>query len=377
MKLLNKEILKKYIDVMAEYDLENNKIFGSAYLVYQRDNLVYQKCYGTVDLNSKEEVTDTTMFRLASMTKPISTVAALILVDRGIISLDDPIDKFLPDFKDILIVDEKGNKIKPTKIPTIKNLLNHTSGIGCNPSKETTLTQEEFKDLDGAKSFYLRVGLDFEPESMQQYSPTGAFDILAKIIEIVSGMDYLSFLEKEIFIPCQMKDTTFKPTKEQKNRIIKMHNKENDQNAVFDMYDGCIFECYPYDHFLGGAGLASTLKDYANFAQMLLNKGEFNGNRLLSESTFNQMCVPQVSYELMPQTERWGLGVRVITDESYPNLPVGSFGWSGAYGSHFWIDPVNQIYAVYMKNSKFDGGAANESARYFERAVYLSVEDAE
>ncbi len=375
MKLLNKDLLNKYVDIMAEYDIENHKIFGSAYYVYQKNNLEFTKCYGTVDLNNEEKVTDTTMFRLASMTKPISTIAALILVDRGVISLEDSIDKYLPEYKGILIVDADGKESKPTKIPTIKNLLNHTSGIGCNPNKETTLTQEEFKDLNGAASFYLRVGLDFDPESMQHYSPTGAFDILAKIIEIVSGMDYASFLQKEIFIPCDMPDTTFKPTKEQEKRIIAMHNRVDEQNAVFDMYDGCIFECYPYEHYLGGAGLASTLKDYANFAQMLLNKGEFNGTRILSEKTFNEMCTPQVSYELMPQTERWGLGVRIITDESYPNLPVGAFGWSGAYGSHFWIDPVNEIFAVYMKNSKFDGGAANESARYFERAVYLSVEE--
>ena len=156
-----------------------------------------------------------------------------------------------------------------------------------------------------------------------------------------------------------------------------MHDNKDGKNINADMIQGCVFGDFPATHMLGGAGLVSTIDDYYRFTLMLLNKGEFNDNRLLSESTFNQMCVPQVSYELMPQTERWGLGVRVITDESYPNLPVGSFGWSGAYGSHFWFDPVNQSYAVYMKNSKFDGGAANESARYFERAVYLSVEDAE
>ena len=103
---------------------------------------------------------------------------------------------------------------------------------------------------------------------------------------------------------------------------------------------------------------------------MLLNKGKANGKTILKESTFKQLCKPQVTADIMPGQARWGLGVRVITDDGYPYLPVGAFGWSGAYGSHFWIDPVNNIFAVYMKNSKIDGGAANESAVSFEKAVY-------
>jgi CubicO group peptidase (beta-lactamase class C family) len=123
---------------------------------------------------------------------------------------------------------------------------------------------------------------------------------------------------------------------------------------------------------LGGAGLVSTLRDYSKFAKLLLNKGKIGDIPLISEETFNLLCTPQVSQGIMPGNARWGLGVRVITDESYPYLPVGSFGWSGAYGSHFWIDPVHKIFAVYMKNSKIDGGAGNESAVKLEKAVYSS-----
>ena len=133
-----------------------------------------------------------------------------------------------------------------------------------------------------------------------------------------------------------------------------------------------IRENIPCTHYLGGAGLVSTLHDYSNFAKMLLCKGKTDEGQFLREETFDLLCTPQVSGEIMPGNERWGLGVRVITNDAYPYLPKGSFGWSGAYGSHFWIDPVTRVAAVFMKNSKFDGGAANESARNFEKAVYSS-----
>ena len=105
---------------------------------------------------------------------------------------------------------------------------------------------------------------------------------------------------------------------------------------------------------------------------MLLRKGKTQTAQILKEETFNLLCTPQLSEEIMPGKERWGLGVRVITDDSYPYLPKGSYGWSGAYGAHFWIDPVYEIFAVFMKISKVDGGSANESARMLERAVYSS-----
>ena len=103
---------------------------------------------------------------------------------------------------------------------------------------------------------------------------------------------------------------------------------------------------------------------------MLLNKGQTDTGRILKEQSVEQLCTPQVSREIMPGTQRWGLSVRVITSDKYPYLPVGAYGWSGAYGSHFWIDPVNRLAAVFMKNSKTDGGSGNESARNFEKAVY-------
>ena len=371
IKRLDMNNLAINIDGIAQYDFSRNKVFGSAYYVYHYGAEV-EKCYGTTSVNSDTAITNKTIFRLASMSKPITAVAALVLVERGLLSLDDPVDKYLPNFKNIKIVNASGSKA-PQNMPTIRNILNHTAGIGGEQSKLNSMTAEDKKTLDNSIAFYIRIGLDFEPGTKQQYSGSGSFDVLTKIIEIVSGMDYLSFLQDYVLGPCGMVDTTFTPNAEQQSRMVDMHNRNEDGNAVYPMPKDCIFEDFPSTHYLGGAGLVSTLSDYSKFAIMLLNKGKGEKGRILKEETLNLLCTPQVSYEIMPQNARWGLGVRVITEPSYTYLSVGSFGWSGAYGSHFWIDPENKIVAVYMKNSRVDGGAGNESAVNFEIAVHSAL----
>jgi len=373
MKTLNKNLLKQNIEKAATYDFENNKVFGSAYLVYQNGETVYKNCFGFTDLEATTPVNENTLFRLASMTKPITAIAALILVDRGLLKLDENVEDYLEQYKGIHITRAEADGTR-TDLGKAKNkikiyhLLSHISGVGCGPLQEG-LRDADRETTESFINFFAKVGLEFEPATQQAYSGTAAFDVLVAIIEQITGTDYLSFLKSEIFTPCGMVDTTFIPNTEQQSRIIKMHNKVDGQNTIGKTFNKCIFENYPCTHFLGGAGLVSTLSDYAKFAKLLLNKGKTEAKQILSEKVFSLMCTPHVSAEIMPGTERWGLGVRVITDESYPFLPVGAFGWSGAYGSHFWVDPQNQIFAIYMKNSRFDGGAANESACNFERAV--------
>ena len=373
MKLLNDLLLSKNIQVIANYDIEHKKVFGSGYVVYQENNLLFEKCYGTVSIESDMRVTKDTLFRLASMTKPITAIATLILMDRGLLSLDDGLDEYLPQFENIHIIDDTHKDFgRSQHKPTIRSVLNHTSGIGSSEEKMHRMCDADKMTLDASVDFFAREGLDFEPTSKQWYSGIGAFDVLTKIIEIVSGKDYLDFLTEEVFIPCNMLDTTFLPNTKQLERMVEMHNLLNGKSVIHKMFDGCIYEDFPWNHYVGGAGLVSTLHDYCNFAKMLLNHGRTDSRRLLREETFNLLCTPQVSDAIMHGSERWGLGVRVIAEDNYPNLPVGSFGWSGAYGSHFWVDPVNRIFAVFMKNSKFDGGSGNESAVNFEQAVYSS-----
>jgi CubicO group peptidase (beta-lactamase class C family) len=255
---------------------------------------------------------------------------------------------------------------------TICHLLTHTSGIGSDAAKSQKMTDEDRKNIDNTVNYHCEAGVDFEPGTKQQYSGTGAFDVLVKIIEKITRTDYLTFLNSEIFEPCEMVNTTFAPTKEQWKQVIAMHNKVDGKNSVAQMNENCVFFSYPCTHYLGGAGLVSTLKDYGKFAKMLLNNGKTDTGRILKPESVKLLCTPQVSKEIMPIRERWGLGVRVITEDVYPCLPVSAFGWSGAYGSHFWIDQKNNLVAVFMKNSKIDGGAGNQSAVNFEKAVYLT-----
>ena len=369
---LNKTTLTKNIDEIAKYDFDNNKVFGSAYYVYDNGKTL-EKCYGNTSLNSDMTITNTTLFRLASMTKPITAVATLVAMEKGFLSLDDTVDKYIPAFKQIQIKDASGKVSGLKKQPTILNILTHTSGIGSDSQKLAAMTGADQATLDSAITFYIGSGLDFEPGTKQAYSATGAFDVLVKIIETATGEDYLQFLQKNIFEPCNMKDTTFIPSDEQWDRLVDMHQQVDGENAVATLPEGCIFGNVPVTHYLGGAGLVSTLQDYANFAKMLLNDGQGENGKVISKTSVKLLSSPQISKDVMPGNARWGLGVRVITEKSYPYLPVGSFGWSGAYGSHFWIDPVNNVFAVYMKNSHVDGGASNESANKFEKAVYTAL----
>ena len=374
MNKLDTRLLKTNIEKASQYDFDNHKVFGSAYCVIQENNVIFKKCFGTTSADNTEAVTENTIFRLASMTKPITAIATLILVDRGQLSLSDKVSDYLPEFKDIRITqitgaNEKIDLGKAQNDITICHLLTHTSGIGSDAAKSQKMSDEDKKSIDTTIEFYAKAGLDFEPGTKQQYSGTGAFDVLVKIIEKITKTDYLQFLQQEIFEPCEMVNTTFVPTKEQWKQTIAMHNKVNGNNSVAKIKENCVFVDYPCTHYLGGAGLVSTLDDYSKFAKMLLNNGKTPRKQILSEKAFRLLHTPFVSEEIMPSNQRWGLGVRVIVKEDYETLPVGAFGWSGAYGSHFWIDPINKVAAVFMKNSLFDGGAGNESARNFEKAV--------
>lgn len=376
MKKLNIKTLSENLSKRAESDISQNNISGISLSVISPDETLYKAHFGTLSANDNTPVNDSVLFRMASMTKPVTAVAIMTLYDKGLIGIDDPVEKYLPRFKDLDIIKlingnvEKVDKTKTTL--TVKHLLTHTSGIAdavCDPHIAKDFPEEAGKTLKGTVDFYSTAGVWFDPGSKQDYSPSGAFDLLARIVEVISGMDYSEFVKKYITEPCGMSDTVFIPSEDQWKRIIPMHSKENGKSCVAEMEAGCAFESVPVSHILGGAGLISSLNDYTAFAKMLLNKGEINGNRVLSEKAVNMISTPQVSEKIMPGSERWGLGVRVITHDNYPFLPVGAFGWSGAYGTHFWVDPVNSIAAVFLKNSRHDGGAGI-TAKNFEKDVY-------
>lgn len=376
---LNVKLLTENIKSRAENDIKENNISGASVAVISPSETLYKAHFGTLSAEDGTPIDDNTLFRLASMTKPITAAAVMVLFDKGLIGIDDPVEKYLPQFKDRYIAEMRdGKAVKARKaetVLTVKHLLTHTSGIlsgGSEAFYANGLSDEDNKTLKGTVDYYATAGLGFEPYSKEQYSPTAAFDLLARIVEVISDTDYAEFVKKYVTEPCGMTDTAFIPTEEQWQRVIPMHKKENGKSDVYLMPKNCVFENVPTTHYLGGAGLVSSLKDYAAFAAMLLNKGKINGNRVISEKAVELLSSPQVPESIMPGNWRWGLGVRVITGEDYRYLPVGAFGWSGAYGTHFWVDPVNSIAAVYMKNSMYDGGSGAVTAYNFEKDIFNS-----
>lgn len=355
--------------------MENQKVFGSAYAVVDRSHLLYKKCFGCTSPDGNDSVTENTLFRLGSLTKPITAYATYILHKRKQLSLSDSVCKYLPEFKDIHIidVDEKGNAIdlgKPENNPTIYDLLTHASGIGSNLFKFKKMTDEDKSTIDNSVKFLLKQGYDFEPATQLGYSEWGAFDVLVKIIEDITKMDYQSFLKKEIFEPLGMNNTVFIPSDEQWQSLIAMHNKVEGKSTVAQMKENCIFDDFPCTHFLGGTGIASTLADYIKFVEMILNDSKtpyFHFPRLY----YYPLTITQKN--IVDRRKRIGLGGSVIRDEKYQNLPIFSYVCNGAYGSHFWIDIKGDIAGIFLKNSLYDGGAGNESARNFEKAVYDSL----
>ena len=195
MNKLNKNLLKTNIEKIAKYDFDNQKVFGSAYCVIQGDEIVYKNCFGNTSSDNKELVTENTIFRLASMTKPVTAIATLVLVQRGLLSLSDKVASYLPEFEDIHVTQSTAENQwtdfgKAQNDVTICHLLSHTSGIGCDAKKAQKMTEEDKKSVDSAVAFYSKTGLDFEPGTKQQYSGTGAFDVLVKIIEKITVQCY-------------------------------------------------------------------------------------------------------------------------------------------------------------------------------------------
>lgn len=380
MRLLDKDILACRIDSSVKCDIAENKICGAAIYVGQAGETLYKKGIGSADPTKNIPITDKTLFRIASMTKPITAVAALQLVDRGLLSLDDPVSKYFPAFQNMRIaaIDDQGKLTDagPAKNPvTIKNILTHTSGIGSGNVgglQIGAMTATDKATLANSITYFSEQGLQFEPSTKRVYSGFAAFDVLTGIIEKVADEDFQEYITREIFAPCNMVDTTFTPSDEQWKRMVTMHDRVDGKSCAVEMMDGCVFMDFPCTRYLGGAGLASTLHDYINFSEMLLHNGSFAGRQIVSAEAVNKMSTRQIPRELCPGYSSWGLSVRVIVGEEKHNLPIGAYGWSGHYGPHFWIDPKNQIVGIYMKNSLYDPGSNPLTGINFEADVYHS-----
>ncbi len=377
---LNAEKLGSAAAASAAVRMEEGKINGVHAIVKQNGVTLLDETYGSSDAEGTPLQADAT-YRIASMTKPVTAVALLIEQDRGHLNIEDDLSKYLPAFAEMYIVktdsegnpmtDENGNAIKGEKATNsikLYQLVSHTSGVGEVELKKAGGSQ---CTVETACAFLAEQPLHYNPGTSQEYS-TGAFDVAARVIELTSGMEFSEYIKVNIFDKLGMTDTTFEPNESQWNRMVAIHGRTDDGKAYdVPFTEGCVFGSFPVTYHAAGAGLCSSAYDYAKFAQMLANDGVGeNGVRVLSPEAVKQMRTPVAGQPAGGDTQ-WGLGVRVIVKMGN-TLPVGSFGWSGAYGSHFWIDTMNHVSAVYMKNSAYDGGAGNSSASEFEKDVMNS-----
>ena len=381
MRLLDKTRLTELIGEHVEADVGAGKVLGAAIEVLQGDETVYQNFFGHADMGHTKSVTENTVFRMASMTKPLTAALAMALVDRALLDLDEPISNYLPRMKELSIgkLTENGEVSligKASTSITARQILSHTSGMGSGPlylHYHQGVSPEIMKSLASAVDWYSTLPISFEPFTAFEYSATAAFDVLAYVMAMKTDTAYEELLKKLVLEPSGMKDTTFSPSEEQWGRMIDMHDYRDGKAIASYAFPGCVFEQYPTTHPAAGAGLISTLADYSNFARMLLDGGVVGGERVLSQEAVLEMMRVQAPFLRSDKQSCWGLGGRVITSDQYGALPVGTYGWSGAYGSHFWIDPANKIAAIYLKNSRFDGGSGNQTGKRLEKDVFEAL----
>jgi len=350
------------IHALVNNHIEAGEISGAVMLVARKGKIAYVDVQGSIDVDTQIPMTRDSVFRLASMTKPVIGTAIMMMLEEGKLRLDDPVSMFIPEFanQQTAILETVATGDTPVKfytVPavrdiTIKDLLTHTSGLSSGPMGQSIVAREGRRQPEDTLSSYLprvaRSPLEFQPGTRWMYSASDGFDVLARVVEVASGMPLNQFLQQRIFTPLGMTQTSHWPTDDQMPRLVSAYAFNNGQMVKNQNSMSMSSKVY----FAGGGGLVSTVDDYAKFAQMLANGGELNGKRLLSPRTVALMSSVHIPASLPGRTpgEGYGLSMRVIEDAIAGNHRIsnGSFGWSGAYGTHFWVDPEEDIIAVMM-----------------------------
>lgn len=355
-------------------------LVGAVAGVWQNGKKIYSMCLGMRDIANGISMTEDTIFRLASMTKPITGTAVLQQAERGRLGLDDEVRRYLPGFSQmqVAVASPEGEilALHPAERPiTVRMLLTHSSGLGSGPAGEAQvrkMSRSNFVSLESSVEQYSRFALDFQPGSMQRYSGFVALDVLARLVELTSGLPYAEYLRSNIFDPLEMPDTGYVLADAQAARLMEMYTADGEIRAEplnLKVGFGGMAPGYPS----GGAGLFSTLEDYSHLTQMFLNGGRFRSAQVLSSASVAEMATPQLpeNFAGLDRLGNWGLTMRVRPTRRPPQQPLsaGSFGWSGAYGTHFWVDPSKELCAVYLSNLVNGHGASAPTASEFERDV--------
>lgn len=357
------------IDKNVEEYISLEKIPGASLILIRNGKVVYYKAFGYSDREKKIPMKKDDIFRIASQSKAITSLAVMLLFEEGKFFLDDPVSKFIPEFKNPTVLKTFNPKdssytTEPAKGEiTIRHLLTHSSGLDY-----PAIGSENFKAVYAKNRIPSGIGNDsdvladriralgklpLKHHPGEQWTYGLNSDVLGYLVEVWSGMSFNDFLQKRIFQPLGMKDTYFYLPADKANRLVPLYQGSGTfiVRASGKAYDG-VDPDYPKlkgTYYSGGAGLSSTVEDYAKFLQLFLNKGEFNGVRLLSRKTVELILTDQLS---QPNAPEYGLafGLETEANDHKSILSKGSFSWGGAFSTHYWADPQEQLIGLLYTN---------------------------
>jgi CubicO group peptidase (beta-lactamase class C family) len=368
---MSSERLARIGPAMQAY-IDRGEVAGTVTLVARRGRIVWVDARGYADREAGTPLEVDSLFRLASQTKPVTAVAAMILLEQGRFRLDDPIAKYLPEYADmkVAVVGDSGEvELVPAERPiTIRHLLTHTAGLseGVNPKvrqKQVEMYQAfewpADDTLANVVTKYTKLALGFQPGTAWQYSPIAGINVVARLVEVLSGQTLADFDREHIFEPLGMQDTFYYVPLDKLDRYTVGYRRRPDGSIYpADPADGrsrFVREGLPKKLFPGAGGLVSTVDDYLRFAQMLLEGGELDGVRILGRKTVELMTSPHTGDiptfgPLALKGSRFGLGVSVTVDRTAAGAlgSTGTYGWGGAFGTTFWIDPEEELIGLYM-----------------------------
>jgi CubicO group peptidase (beta-lactamase class C family) len=385
-----------------------DKIAGAVTLLARRRQIVHFEAGGLMDRENDRPMQLDTLFRIYSMTKPITCVALMTLYEQGCFQLWDPVAKFIPPFGELQVcTDRQGSELTLVDLQrpvTVRDLLTHTSGLTYHfleygpveeMYRETKVWSQ--KPLVEFVDDLAQLPLAFQPGTAWRYSY--GHDVVARLVEIISGQPLDVYLRENLFHPLGMVDTGFCVPEGQAERLASMYGSrdvgECDTTAT-EWYElamqgvnrllACAedsLESHPHNVFRGGTGLVSTASDYLRFSQMLLNNGELEGTRILSRKTVELMVTNHLLPALMPYEIQgsyspgygYGLGFRVLMDVGQCQMPgsVGEYGWSGAASTCFWVDPQEEFIGILMTQYQPSGLLPIDSD--FRVAAYQAIVD--
>jgi len=360
------------IDAAMAEMISKNEIAGAVTVVVGKDKLLHLESAGFSDVAAQRAMSPDTLFWIASMTKPVTGVAILMLQDEGKLHASDPVAKYLPEFADLKTPSGKAANL------TITQILNHTSGLreAGGPAAQNAKTLADLVPL------WLSGPTQFEPGTQWRYCQSG-INAAGRIVEVVSGMSFDAFLQKRLFDPLGMKHTTFFLTPEQRKLLVTAYSKNKDSGQLEPVPPRADFGT-PGRPPQGNGGLYSTARDYARFCQMLLNGGSLDGHRYLTPAALKFLATPQTgdvptgffqnaTYGNRGLNYGWGLGTCVLRtphDGVASVLSPGTYGHGGAWGTQAWIDPVKGVaYVLMVQRANFPNSDASDVRRAFQEAA--------